>query len=241
MEEDIVAGRHPVLEALKSGRSINKLLVAEGAEGGSMGELLAKARERRIVVQRVPRSKLDSLAVKGHQGVVAYMAAHAYAELEDLTNRQTGQDPLIVLLDEINDPHNLGAIIRSCEAAGAQGVVISKRRAVALTSVVAKAAAGAVEYVPVARVSNLVQAMAKLKDQGYWIVGLDVEGKQNYTEVDYHGPVAMVIGAEGKGLSRLVKENCDYLVQLPMKGEVQSLNASVAAGVLLYEAVRQRQ
>jgi 23S rRNA (guanosine2251-2'-O)-methyltransferase len=239
--DDVVAGRHPVLEAVKSGRTLNKILVAQGAEGGSLTELLARAKELHLVVQRVPKAKLDAMAGKGHQGVVALMSPHAYAELEDVLNRSTGQAPLVVLLDEIHDPHNLGAIIRSAEAAGAKGVVIPKRRSVLLTTVVSKAAAGAVEYIPVARVGNLVQAMERLKQAGYWVVGLDVAGQQMYTEVDYRGATAVVIGAEGTGLGKLVRERCDFLVKLPMLGQVSSLNASVATGVLLYETLRQRQ
>lgn len=237
---DVVAGRHPVLEALKAGRPINKLLVAEGAEGGSLAEVLARAREQQVVVQRVPKTRLDLIAGKGHQGVAVYVSPQPYAELDDVVSRETGQAPLVVVLDEIADPHNLGAIVRTAEAAGAQGVIIPKRRAVPLTTVVAKAAAGALEYVPVARVNNLVQTLQELKQRGYWVVGLDVAGKQTYTEVSYHGSIAVVIGAEGKGLARLVRETCDYLVQLPMLGNLQSLNASVAAGVMLYEVVRQR-
>lgn len=241
LQQDVIAGRHPVLEALKSGRTINRIMVAEGAEGGSLTEVLGKARDLGIIVQRVPKAKLDTLSTTTHQGVVALMSPHAYAELEDVIRRDTGQPPLIVVLDEINDPHNLGAIMRSAEAAGVQGLVIPKRRAVPLTSVVAKAAAGAVEYVPVARVGNLVQTLEQLKKAGYWVVGLDVAGEQMYTEVDYRGATVVVIGAEGQGLGRLVRETCDYLVKLPMLGQVQSLNASVATGVLLYETLRQRR
>ena len=239
-ERDVVAGRHPVLEALKTGRTINKLLVSEGAEGGSLNEVLARARENQIVVQRVPKAKLDVVAGKGHQGVAAYVSPQEYADLEDVIERKTNQEPLIVVLDEIADPHNLGAIIRTADAAGVQGVIIPKRRAVPLTTVVAKAAAGALEHVPVARVGNLVQILEQLKQHGYWIVGLDVAGQQSYTAVDYKGPVAIVIGAEGKGLTRLIRETCDYIVKLPMLGSLESLNASVATGVMLYEVIRQR-
>ncbi len=236
---EIIVGRHPVLEALKAERPLNKLLVAESAEGGSLTEILGKAKALGIVIQTVPRSHLNMLS-QGHQGVVAYVAAHEYVGLEEIMARSTGQPPLVVLLDGVTDPNNLGAVLRTAEAAGAQGVVIPKRRAVQLTDVVAKTAAGALEYVPVARVSNLIQAMEQLKQAGYWIAGTDVEGTQVYTQVDYKGPTAVVIGSEGQGLSRLIKENCDYLVRIPMLGQLQSLNASVAAGVLLYEAVRQR-
>lgn len=237
---NIIMGRHPVLEALKANRPINKILVSEASEGGSLIEILGKARAQRVVVQTVPKAHLQKVAGLHHQGVIAYVAPREYAEFEDVVARQTGQLPLVLLLDEVADPYNFGAVLRTAEAVGAQGVVIPKRRAVPLTETVAKAAAGAVEYVPVARVSNLVQAMERLKAVGYWIVGADVEGQVLYTDVDYKGPVAVVIGAEGKGLSRLVKEKCDFLVRLPMHGQLQSLNASVATGVLLYEVVRQR-
>lgn len=239
--EGIVAGRRPVLEALKAGRPINKLLVSEGSEGGSLIEIIERAKDAKIPISRVPRPSLDRLAGQGHQGVALSVAPRAYAELEDVMRRNTGQAPLIVILDEVSDPHNLGAIIRSSEATGVQGVVIPKRRSVALTHTVAKASAGAIEYVPVARVNNLVQAIEQLKAKGYWIVGTDIENASGYTDVDYTGPTALVIGAEGQGLTRLVKEHCDFLVALPMLGQVQSLNASVATGVLLYEIIRQRR
>lgn len=238
----LIVGRHPVLEALKSGRSINKILIAETAEGGSLSEITGKAKAAGIVIQKVPRAHLDSITAVGahHQGIVAYGAAHDYVELDEIIQRQTGHEPLVLLLDEVSDPYNLGAILRTAEATGVQGVVIPKRRAVPLTETVGKAAAGAMEYVPVARVANLVQAMETLKAQGYWIVGTDVDAPQAYTQITYRGPIAIVIGAEGKGLSRLVRERCDYTVSLPMLGELQSLNASVATGVLLYEVIRQR-
>jgi 23S rRNA (guanosine2251-2'-O)-methyltransferase len=237
---NLVVGRHPVLEALKAGRPINKILVSEASEGGSLIEILGKARAAGVVVQSVPKAHLQKIAGANHQGIVAYVAPREYVDLDTVLTRNTGQPPLVVLLDEVEDPYNFGAILRTCEAVGAQGVVIPKRRAVPLTDTVAKAAAGAVEYVPVARVANLVQAMERLKEAGYWIVGADVGGESLYTEVDLRGPIGVVIGAEGKGLSRLVKEHCDFLVRLPMKGQLQSLNASVAAGILLYEVVRQR-
>lgn len=240
-DAEVLYGRHPVLEALKAGRPLNKLWLAEGAEGGSLAEILARAREQGVIIQRVPRQRLARLAGENHQGVVAFIAAHEYATLDDVMQRDTGHAPLVVLLDELSDPHNLGAIVRSAEAAGAQGVVVPRRRSVPLTQTVAKAAAGALEYLPVARVPNLVQAMERLKEAGYWVYGADAGAARLYTEADLRGATAIVIGAEGKGLSRLVKERCDDLVKLPMLGRVGSLNASVAAGVLLYEAVRQRQ
>lgn len=239
--DGIVGGRHPVLEALKAGRPINKLLVGEGSEGGSLIEIMELAKNARIPVQRVPRASIDRLAGKGHQGVAISVAPRAYVELADIMRRKTGQPPLVVVLDEVSDPHNLGAILRSCEATGVQGVVLPMRRSVPLTQTVAKSSAGAIEYVPVARVSNLVQAIEELKSNGYWIMGTDIENASEYTAVDYQGATALVIGAEGQGLTRLVKEHCDFLVALPMLGHVQSLNASVATGVLLYEIVRQRR
>ncbi|MFO2550296.1 23S rRNA (guanosine(2251)-2'-O)-methyltransferase RlmB [Alicyclobacillus cycloheptanicus] len=238
--EEFVAGRRPVLEALRAGTPINKIVIAQGAEGGSLAEIVGKAKAAGVLLQNAPKAHLTSVAGENHQGVLAYVAPRAYADLEDVIARKTGQAPLIILLDGVTDPHNLGAVVRTAEAAGAQGVVIPKRRSVPLTGTVAKAAAGALEYVPVARVSNLNQAMDRLKKAGYWIVGLAAEGDTPYTEVDYRGSIALVVGSEGQGLSRLVEERCDYLVRLPMHGEVQSLNASVAAGVMLYEIVRQR-
>jgi 23S rRNA (guanosine2251-2'-O)-methyltransferase len=240
ISEDIVRGRHPVIEALKAGRPINKIVIAEGAEGGSLTEVIGKAKAANVMIQTAPRAHLTKTAGPGHQGVMAYVAPHEYAELEDIVQRQTGHAPLVVLMDEVTDPHNLGAILRTAEATGVQGVIIPKHRAVPLTGVVAKASAGALEHMPVARVTNLVQTMERLKDLGYWIVGTAVEGETSYTSANMTGNVAIVIGSEGKGLSRLVQEKCDFLVSLPMLGTLQSLNASVAAGVLLYEVVRQR-
>lgn len=238
--DEILSGRHPVLEALKAGRPMNKLLLAEGAEGGSLAEIIARAKESGIVIQNVPRASLTRLAGERHQGIVAYVSPRAYAEVDEIVARETGQIPLVLILDEVEDPHNLGAILRTADATGVQGVIIPKRRAVPLTGTVAKAAAGALEYVPVARVSNLVQTMEYLKKQGYWIVGASVGAEHRHTEVDMTGKIALVIGAEGKGLGRLVESTCDHVVSLPMMGQLQSLNASVAAGVMLYEAVRQR-
>lgn len=240
VEEDFVAGRHPVLEALKAGRPINKLLVADTAAGGSLTEILGKAKAQGLIVHRVPKASLARIAGDHHQGVVAYVAPHRYAEPDEILARDTGQLPLIVALDEVTDPHNFGAILRTCEATGVQGVLIPKRRSVPLTGVVAKAAAGALEYVPVARVGNMAQALDELKRAGYWIVGTDAEATTSFTEIDYRAKTVIVIGAEGSGLGRLIKEKCDHLVKLPMLGELQSLNASVAAGVLLYEVVKQR-
>lgn len=238
-----VEGRHPVLEALKSGREINKIMVAEGSEGGSLKEILALARERGIVVQRVPRAKLALAArSRNHQGVIAYLSAKAYADLEEIIAQAERSDRpgLIVVLDEIEDPYNLGSILRTAEAAGVHGVVIPKRRAVPLTATVAKSSAGAMEYMPVARVANIGQTLETLKKKGFWVMGTDVAAPLMYTQADLYMPLAVVIGNEGKGLGEAVKKHCDFLVRLPMIGHVQSLNASVAAGVLLYEILRQR-
>lgn len=238
-----VEGRHPVLEALKSGRDLNKILMAEGVEGGSANEILARAKERGIVVQRVPKAKIDSIAVtRNHQGFVAYLAAKEYVELEVILQAaaDSPRPGLIVVLDEIEDPYNLGSILRTADGVGAHGVVIPKRRAVPLTAVVAKASAGAIEHVPVARVGNVSQTLEALKKAGYWVVGTDVDAELMHHQVDLSGPIVMVIGNEGKGLGEVVKKRCDYLVRLPMIGQVQSLNAGVAAGVLLYEVLRQR-
>lgn len=241
--DEQIEGRHPVLEALKSERTINKILLADGATGSGIMDILARARDKSIVVQTVPKAKLDQVAEgRNHQGVIAYIAAKDYVELEDIVAAASNspRPGLIVVLDEIEDPHNLGSILRSCDAAGAHGVVIPKRRAVPLTATVAKASAGAIEHVPVARVTNISQAIESLKKMGFWVVGTDVDAEQMYHQVDVTGPTVIVIGNEGKGLGEVVKKRCDHLVRLPMIGQVQSLNAGVATGILLYEVVRQR-
>lgn len=237
---ELLTGRHPVASALDSNRPINKVLVAEGAAQSRVQHIVAKAREKGIVVQFVPRSRLDALTDGVHQGVAAYVAPYEYVDLADITSRTTGQPPLVVVLDGIHDPHNLGAIIRTAEAAGAQGVVIGKHRAAPVTETVAKAAAGALEHLPVARVANIVQALQQLKDEGYWLVGTTTAAENRLSDVDYRGKTVVVVGAEATGLHRLVEENCDFLVSIPILGHVQSLNASVASGVVLYEVVRQR-
>jgi len=240
---DQIIGRNPVLEALRGGRSIHKLLVAQGASKGSVLEILGVARDRRIPVQEVTRQHLDTLTgAANHQGVVALAAAKEYVEVEDILRlaREKGEDPFILILDEIEDPHNLGAILRTADAAGVHGVVIPKRRAVGLTTAVAKASAGAVEYVPVARVTNLAQTVEMLKEAGCWIAGSDAAAKQPVWEADLKGPLGIIIGGEGRGIGRLLREKCDYLVKFPMHGRVSSLNASVAAALICYEALRQR-
>ncbi|WAH37374.1 23S rRNA (guanosine(2251)-2'-O)-methyltransferase RlmB [Alicyclobacillus dauci] len=238
-ETQILKGRHPVATALQEGRPINKVMIAEGSTDG-MQPIIARAKERGVVVQFVPRTRLDTIAGSTHQGVAAYVAPYAYAELEDIVARETGHAPLIVVLDGVTDPHNLGAIVRTAEAAGAQGVVIGRHRAAPLTETVAKAAAGALEYLPIARVANITQALDELKEAGYWVVGTALDADNRMVDVDYKQKTVIVIGSEGVGMHRLVKEHCDFLVTIPILGRVQSLNASVAAGVMLYEVVRQR-
>lgn len=242
-EEDIIAGKHPVLEAMKAGRALNKIFLYKDAQRHLVQPIMEEAKARGIVVQTVDKRKLDQLAPEmQHQGVVAQAAPIAYAEVEDLLARaaERGESPFIVLLDEIEDPHNLGSILRTADCTGVHGVIVPKRRSASLTAVVAKTSAGAVEYVPVARVANLVQTMEKLKEAGIWIAGADAGAPESFHQTKLTGPIAIVIGSEGKGLSRLVREKCDFILSLPMFGHVNSLNASVAAGVILYEVVRQR-
>lgn len=241
--DDIIAGRNSVSEALKSGRPLNKLFVARGERQGSLRELLALARERGLLVQEVEPQRLQQLAPgQRHQGVVAFASPVEYVEVEDIlaAAQRKGEAPLVVVLDELEDPHNLGAILRSADAAGAHGVIIPKRRSCPLSTTVAKTSAGAVEYVPVARVANLAQTLDKLKKAGLWVAGCDMDGREDYFRASLQGPLALVVGGEGRGLGRLVKEHCDFLVRIPMQGHVNSLNASVACSLVLYEAVRQR-
>ena len=237
-----IFGRNPVLEALKAGTTINKLIVAKGEQKGSIQEILRLAKEQRVQVQLVERNKLDKMfAGQNHQGVAAQIATADYVDWQDMLQaaKDKGEDVLLVILDELEDPHNLGAILRSVDAVGAHGVIIPKRRAVPLTDGVAKASAGAVEHVPVARVANIAQTIDELKKRGVWVAGASMDGREMYGQ-DLKGPLALVIGSEGKGISRLVREKCDFLVSIPMRGKINSLNASVAAGLLLYEAYRQR-
>ncbi len=241
---EIVEGRHPVLEALKSGRPINKVLLAKGiGRHSAIGEILQLAREQRVPVEYVPRPALDRAgSTLQHQGVIAYTAAHDYVSLDDLlaVSRDRNEPGLYCVLDGIEDPHNLGAILRCAETTGTHGVVVRSRRAVGLTAAVARASAGAVEYVPVARVSNIAQAIQQLQDQDVVVVGIDPEGDRVYTEVDFTTPTAFVIGAEGTGISHLVRKRCDALAAIPMRGRIGSLNASIAAALAMYEALRQR-
>lgn len=243
MDEDIIGGKHSVLEALRAGRTINKIWIAEGAQKQFAGPIVAEAKNLGIIVQFTDKRKLDQMA-EGlqHQGVVAQVAAYAYVEVEDILAKAKalGQEPFILILDEIEDPHNLGSILRTADCTGVHGVIIPKRRSVGLTATVSKTSAGAVEYVPVARVTNISQTIEQLKEQGVWVAGTDVSAAQDVYKANFTIPIALVIGNEGKGVGRLIKERCDFLVKLPMAGHVNSLNASVAAGVLMYEVVRQR-
>lgn len=239
---DVIAGRNPVSEAIRSGRPIDKILVARGEKTGAVVGILAKAREKQIPVKEADRVKLDFLSGSApHQGIIALAAAKEYSTVEDILAyaAEKGEPPFLVILDELEDPHNLGAIIRTAECAGAHGVIIPKRRSVGLSYTVGKASAGAVEYMRVARVTNIATLLDDLKKQGVWIYGADMNGT-DYTRCDMSGACALVIGNEGKGMARLVREKCDVIVSLPMKGRINSLNASVAAGILMYHALKSR-
>jgi rRNA methylase, putative, group 3 len=241
--ENQVEGRNAILEVFKSGRDVEKILIARGNVEGTIRRIVATATERGIVVQQTDRQRLDDMSqTKNHQGIIGFVSAHQYVEVEDIIKiaRDKGEDPFIILLDGITDPHNLGAIIRTADACGAHGVVIPKRRSVGLTATVSKTSAGAIEYVPVAKVVNLGNTIDELKKQGIWVACADMTGKDHF-DSDMKGPIALVIGSEGEGISRLVKEKCDFNVSIPMKGQIASLNASVAAALLMYEVVRQRK
>ncbi|HWP50712.1 MAG TPA: 23S rRNA (guanosine(2251)-2'-O)-methyltransferase RlmB [Clostridia bacterium] len=240
ISDELVAGRNPVIELLRSGRPVNKILMLK-SEGGGLQKIMAMAKERGVPVKDVAREKLESLCPgMNHQGVIAFTAACDYATVEDIFAR-AGSEPLfVVIADGIEDPHNLGAIIRSADAAGAHGVIVPKRHGAGLTAAVMKASAGAAEHLPVARVSNLASTLEELKKKNVWIYAADMDG-ESWCTVDYSGAVALVIGAEGSGVSRLLKERSDVVVSLPMCGQINSLNASVATGILLYEITRQRK
>lgn len=242
VQSQIMEGRNAVIEAFRSGKTVDKLFVLDGCQDGPVRTIVREARKHDTIINFVTKERLDQLSeTKKHQGVVAFVAAYEYAELEDIfaLAEKKGEDPFILLLDNIEDPHNLGAIIRTANLAGAHGVIIPKRRAVGLTATVAKTSAGALNYTPVVKVTNLVKTMEELKDRGIWFVCADMGGETMY-RLNLTGPIGLVIGNEGEGVSRLVKENCDYIASIPMKGDIDSLNASVAAGVLAYEIVRQR-
>ena len=241
-EELTIEGRNAVLEAFRSGKTIDKLFVQDGCKDGPILSITREARKHDTLIKYVPRERLDQLSETGkHQGVIAYAAAYEYAEVEDILKnaRDKGEEPFIFLLDNIEDPHNLVAIILTANLAGAHGVIIPKRRAVGLTATVAKTSAGALNYTPVAKVTNLAATIDELKKEGLWFVCADMGGESMY-RLNLKGPIGLVIGNEGEGVSRLVKEKCDYIASIPMKGDIDSLNASVAAGVLAYEIVRQR-
>ena len=241
-DDSVIEGRNVVTEAFRSGRSIDKLFVQNGLKDGPIQTIIREARKQGTVIDFLPKERLDEMSSTGkHQGVIAQVASYSYATVEDILARaeEKGEPPFIILLDGIEDPHNLGAIIRTANLAGAHGVIVPKHRAVGLTATVAKTSAGALNYTPVAKVTNLVQTMDMLKEKGVWFVCADMNGQRMY-DLDLKGPIGLVIGNEGEGVSRLVRENCDFTATIPMKGDIDSLNASVAAGVLAYEIVRQR-
>ena len=241
-KEFTIEGRNAVLEAFRSGKTIDKLFVLDGCQDGPVKSIIREAKKTDTIINFVDKERLDRLAGTGHhQGVVAQAAAYEYAEVEDILKaaKDKGEAPFIFILDEIEDPHNLGAIIRTANQAGAHGVIISKRRAVGLTATVAKTSAGAINYTPVAKVTNISKTIEDLKKQGMWFVCADMDGTTMY-DLNLTGPIGLVIGNEGSGVGRLVKEKCDFVASIPMKGDIDSLNASVAAGVLAYEIVRQR-
>lgn len=238
----VIEGRNAVLEALRSGKPMDKLYVLDGCQDGPIRTIVREAKKHDVILQFVTKERLNQLSETGkHQGVIAHAAAYEYAQVEDMLElaKSRGEDPFIFLLDNIEDPHNLGAIIRTANLAGAHGVIIPKRRAVGLTATVARTSAGALNYTPVARVTNLKKTVEDLKKQGLWFVCADMDGTVMY-DLDLKGPIGLVIGNEGEGVNRLMKENCDFVAGIPMKGDIDSLNASVAAGVLAYEIVRQR-
>ena len=241
--EYIVEGRNAVLEALKSDREINKMLVQKGEKNGSINSIISLAKQRGIVIVETEKSKLDAISSTGHhQGVIIYTSPQKYCEVEDILNiaKKKNEDPFIVILDEIEDPYNLGSIIRTCEVAGVHGVIIPKRRSALITGVVEKVSVGATNYLPIARVTNLAQTIESLKKENVWIIGTDMDAPNVQYNTDLTGAVALVIGSEGKGMGRLIKDKCDLLIKIPMFGKVTSLNAGVSAGICIYEVVRQR-
>lgn len=241
-EEFVIEGRNAVIEAFRAGKTIDKLFVLEHCKEGSMNTVLREAKKQGTVINYVKKERLDQMSETGkHQGVIAYIAAYEYGSVEDILKKaeDKGEQPFVIILDDIEDPHNLGAIIRTANLAGAHGVIIPKHRASGLTATVVKASAGAINYTPVAKVTNISKTIEELKEKGLWFVCADMDGTTMY-DLDLKGPIGLVIGNEGKGVSRLVKEKCDFVAKVPMFGDIDSLNASVAAGVLAYEIVRQR-
>ncbi len=242
--EDIIEGRNAVIEALRAGRTIDKIFIQKGETDKTLGHIASKARDAGIVVVDADRRKLDSMSqTHAHQGVIALAAVREYCTVSDILAiaNEKGEAPFVVVCDELSDPHNLGAVIRTSEAAGVHGIIIPKRRSAGLTSIVDKTSAGAAEHMAVARVANLSLAIKELKDAGVWIYGTAAEGNSPLWKTDLKGPICIVIGSEGEGIGRLIRENCDFLVSIPMKGKVSSLNASAAAAVLIYEVLRQRE
>ena len=239
----IITGKNPVYEALRSNRTINKIFIAEAVQKSNIKSILSLAKEKDVVIQFIPKQKLDKIAHStNHQGIVAETAAYSYVDLTEIISKSKGKgkEPFLIMLDGIEDPHNLGSILRTADVVGVDGVIIPKRRSASLSATVAKTSAGAVEYVPVTRVTNLAQTLDQLKKEGYWIVGTDASAKEYFTEIDYSLPICLIIGSEGKGISKLIKEKCDFFVSMPMKGHINSLNASVAAAIIMYEVYRQR-
>ncbi len=243
MYDDQIEGRNAVLELLESGKDINKIYIAKGEKHGSINKIIAIAREKRIIIVEKDRRQLQEMAqTNNHQGVIAIVPPFEYCEIEDILDeaKNKNEDPFILILDGIEDPHNLGAILRTAETAGVHGVIIPKRRAASINSTVNKVSAGAVEYMKVARVNNIADSIQKLKDVGLWICGTDMDTQTYYYNQELTGPLGIVIGNEGKGMSNKVKKNCDFIVKIPMLGKITSLNASVSAGIVIYEAVKQR-
>ncbi|MCT2536621.1 23S rRNA (guanosine(2251)-2'-O)-methyltransferase RlmB [Aquibacillus koreensis] len=242
MSEEWIVGKNPVIEALRSGRPINKLFASDQLQAQAFNKIQGLAKSSGIVIQRVPKQKLDQLVPGNHQGLAASVAAYEYSTLDDIfaIAEERQEAPFFMILDEIEDPHNLGSILRTADATGVHGVIIPKRRSVGLTATVAKTSAGAIEYIPVVRVTNIASTIDELKDKNVWVVGTEAEGTEDYRQLDGKTALALVIGNEGKGMSRLVKEKCDWTVRLAMQGKVSSLNASVAAGLLMYEVYRKR-
>lgn len=243
MEDFKIEGRNAVTELLKSDKTVNKIMLQKGERQGSINEIIKLAKQKRIIITEVEKNKLDQLSeTKHHQGVIAFVAPIEYKEIDDIFElaKERNEDPFILIADEIEDPHNLGALIRSAECAGCHGVIIPKRRAVAVTEVVAKTSVGAVEHVPIVRVNNINETIRELKDKGVWIVGTDGKAETLYYNQDLTGSIAIIIGSEGRGMNELTMKNCDFLVKIPMMGKITSLNASVSGGIILFETLRQR-
>lgn len=240
---DYIVGRNPVLESLKNNREVEKILISKGQLKGSVNKIVGMAKDKRIPIQYVDKKRLDTIS-KGntHQGVAALVTPYTYVSIDDILNKAKSleEDPFIIVLDEIEDPHNLGSIIRTAECGGVHGIIIPKRRSATVTQTVVKSSAGAVEHMLIAKVTNITDTLKELKEKGLWVYGADIEGEEYYFQRDFNGPKVLVIGNEGKGISRLVKENCDFLMKIPMLGKISSLNASNAASILIYEVVRER-